>query len=83
MGVGPNPGSHRHNRPSHFDDIRHAPAVLAQDVQAKQTIARCKRHASHGRNLADTAKKICGDPPEVLFDPLVLDWRGDSLRLVN
>jgi hypothetical protein len=64
-----------------FDGIVGTRQQYRPDVQAKQT--RCERRALHGWNSADAAKKNLRRPTEILFGPLVLDWRGDSLRLVN
>jgi hypothetical protein len=73
---------HRGKKAVLFDDIVGTRQRYRPDAQTKQ------RHEMRAAWLAwlefgRHSKKNLRRPTEVLFGPLVLDWRGDSLRLVN
>jgi hypothetical protein len=51
--------------------------ALAEDASQMRSVAR------DGYGFRPTLEKNLRRPTEILFGPLVLDWRGDSLRLVN
>jgi hypothetical protein len=64
-----------------FDDIG-GTRQRYRPVAQTSSDTKCERRALHGWNSADIRKKSA-ETTEILFGRLVLDWRGDSLRLVN